>query len=311
VLMLVFGIALPLMIGYAITLDAKRWTGYLNFGLSQAIYLMIFLTGSLFGVEPNIEQLLFSIGVDGILFVSILTLCNCLGLYGVSVWFKSSAHILAEPQSNQSTPIDMSESLLTRIFRGIQELKVVLVLVLGYWFGQVLAIDPAPIQFSLMSVLALLMVLIGLELRMHQISLAAAFLNIKGLSIAIIMVLSCLIAGIIIALISEIPLNKSIAITAGYGWYSLSGVLITKEAGAYLGGLAFSMDIAREILIIICLPLMRGLSPMIGVGYCGATAMDATLPLLKKSYGIAVVPIALSSGVILSVLSPVMILIFI
>lgn len=44
------------------------------------------------------------------------------------------------------------------------------------------------------------------------------------------------------------------------------------------------------------------------IGYGGATALDFTLPVIQKSGGIQVVPVAIVSGFILSLLGPILIL---
>ncbi len=48
--------------------------------------------------------------------------------------------------------------------------------------------------------------------------------------------------------------------------------------------------------------------PSCAIGYGGATAMDFTLPVLQRSGGVAVVPVAIVSGFILSLAGPVLIL---
>ena len=47
---------------------------------------------------------------------------------------------------------------------------------------------------------------------------------------------------------------------------------------------------------------------VVGGGYGGATALDFTLPVIQKSGGIQVVPVAIVSGFILSLLGPILIL---
>ena len=46
------------------------------------------------------------------------------------------------------------------------------------------------------------------------------------------------------------------------------------------------------------------------VGFSGATAMDFTLPMLGKFHGADIVPICISSGLIMSLLVPILIPLF-
>ncbi|RAK11886.1 uncharacterized membrane protein YbjE (DUF340 family) [Halanaerobium saccharolyticum] len=105
--------------------------------------------------------------------------------------------------------------------------------------------------------------------------------------------------------------GESAAVGAGFGWYSLSGVLISKLHSAELGSLAFLTNVFRELLTVMILPLVAkyfGNLAVIAPG--GATTMDVTLPLVKEAGGEAVVIPAFVSGAVLSTLVPVLVPLF-
>lgn len=83
--------------------------------------------------------------------------------------------------------------------------------------------------------------------------------------------------------------------------------MITQLVGPQIGGVALIIDLARELIIICCLPWILNKSNAWGVGMSGATAMDVSLPFLKKAYGVKVVPSAISCGLALTILSPIII----
>jgi uncharacterized membrane protein YbjE (DUF340 family) len=95
------------------------------------------------------------------------------------------------------------------------------------------------------------------------------------------------------------------ALNAGFGWYSLSGVLIADLGDPILGAAAFFANLLRETTAFVFVPALRLLGRHeSGIGLCGATSMDVTLPVLEDTWGAGVVPLAVAHGVIVSTLVP-------
>ncbi len=81
-------------------------------------------------------------------------------------------------------------------------------------------------------------------------------------------------------------LTDCLAIGSGFGYYSLSSIFITEYRGPELGTIALLANICREILTLLCAPLLAkyfGKLAPISVG--GATSMDTTLPIITRSSG--------------------------
>lgn len=102
--------------------------------------------------------------------------------------------------------------------------------------------------------------------------------------------------------------NEGAAIGAGFGWYSLSGVLITELHSVRLGTLAFLTNVLRELASILILPwVYRYLGALAAVAPGGATTMDVTLPVVVKVAGEEMGLVAFASGFILSLVVPVLV----
>ncbi|MDI3538804.1 MAG: hypothetical protein PWP12_684 [Bacillota bacterium] len=124
------------------------------------------------------------------------------------------------------------------------------------------------------------------------------------LSVAIGSVAGTALAGLALGL----RWNEGAAIGAGFGWYSLSGVLITELHSVRLGTLAFLSNVFREALSIVVLPwVYRYLGKLAAVAPGGATTMDVTLPIVAKVAGKEVVLVAFASGFVLTLLVPVLV----
>jgi uncharacterized membrane protein YbjE (DUF340 family) len=117
-------------------------------------------------------------------------------------------------------------------------------------------------------------------------------------------------AGILVfyPLIPGVNLKEALAVSSGFGYYSLSSVLITRMSGEMLGVAALISNITREIFTLVFTPLI--------VKYCGkvapimsggATATDTTLPIITKFSGKEFALYAVFSGMTLTLLVPILI----
>lgn len=87
-------------------------------------------------------------------------------------------------------------------------------------------------------------------------------------------------------LLPERHLTSCLAISSGLGYYSLSGIFITEMRGAELGTIALLANIIREIITLLCAPLLRKwFGPLAPISAGGATSMDTTLPIITQTAG--------------------------
>ena len=117
------------------------------------------------------------------------------------------------------------------------------------------------------------------------------------------------IAGtVIMGLLLGAPAAESAALGAGFGWYSFSGVLLTRLHSLELGTLAFLTNVSREVLAILLIPLVArygGAHAALAPG--GATTMDVTLPFIVKFAGSDMALLAFINGLTLTILVPILI----
>lgn len=131
-----------------------------------------------------------------------------------------------------------------------------------------------------------------------KISLAVPFL------IAIGSMLGAVLAGFLIRL----PVSDATLVGAGFGWYSLSGVIIAQTYDVALGALALLTNVFREVLAILLIPLVaKRISYLAAVAPGGATTMDVTLPLIAQTTDSQTTLIAFYSGTVLSGLVPIVV----
>jgi len=157
--------------------------------------------------------------------------------------------------------------------------------------------------------LAVLLLGVGIDIGQNR----TIFNQIKALGIRLVIIplfvaLGSIFGAVISGTLIGLAANETAAVGAGFGWYSLSAVMLTDLHSVELGSLAFLTNIIRELLALISIPLIsRFLGGIPAIGPGGATTMDVTLPLLRESSGEAIVIPAFINGVILSTLVPILV----
>ena len=92
-------------------------------------------------------------------------------------------------------------------------------------------------------------------------------------------------------------LSDCLAVGSGFGYYSLSSILITQYRGPDLGTVALLANILREVITLLGAPLMvRYCGPLAPISSGGATTMDTTLPIITRTSGQEFVILSLFHG---------------
>lgn len=107
------------------------------------------------------------------------------------------------------------------------------------------------------------------------------------------------LAGVTLAsfLLPGRSLTDCLAVGSGFGYYSLSSIFITQYRGAELGTIALTANIMREIVTLLCAPLMvRYFGRLAPISAGGATSMDTTLPVITRFAGKEFVIVSIFHG---------------
>ena len=109
--------------------------------------------------------------------------------------------------------------------------------------------------------------------------------------------------------------NRSIAdclaVGSGFGYYSLSSILITQYKGIELGTIALLSNIMREILTLVFAPLMvKYFGNLAPISAGGATTMDTTFPIIVRSSGKDFAIVSIYQGMIVDFTVPFLVTLF-
>lgn len=176
-----------------------------------------------------------------------------------------------------------------------------LLLVLGIITGSFIKFSSAGIVVSLL--LYFLILLVGIILGEGEMRLRIGDLRIPVLTLA-----GTLLSGVMVSPITGLPVNVSVAISAGLGWYTLAGPLVTKICGVKAGAMALLSNLFREM---ISLTFARTISERAGcdslAASAGAASMDTMLPFIAQVCDRSWTMRSFVSGLVLTLLVPLLI----
>ncbi len=167
-------------------------------------------------------------------------------------------------------------------------------------------LDRDPVLYALDALLLLIGIEIGASARVWQVA--------KSHGIKVLLVPLSAIVGTLLGvslsslLVPGIGFKGSLAVGAGFGYYTLASVLITEIGGKTLGVVALLSNIIRELATLLAAPLLaRYFGRLAPIVSGGATAMDTTLPIITRSVGNEYAVVSVVSGLVLTLLAPVLI----
>uniref|UniRef100_UPI0032169365 lysine exporter LysO family protein n=1 Tax=uncultured Draconibacterium sp. TaxID=1573823 RepID=UPI0032169365 len=131
-------------------------------------------------------------------------------------------------------------------------------------------------------------------------------MNLKILLIPVGIIIGTLAGSALVGyFMSDLGIKESMAVGAGFGYYSLSSIFISQISGETLGVIALLSNILREIITLLATPLLViYFGKLAGIASGGATSMDTTMPIIVKYSGKEWGIIAIFSGIVLTILVP-------
>lgn len=192
-------------------------------------------------------------------------------------------------------------------------LKIVVAVFLGVLTGKFMIRESIPMISTLMDIgLCALLFFVGIDIgKNNDVMKQIKQIGIKAISTPLMVGLGSILGAMLCGLILGYSIKDSGAIGAGFGWYSLSAIIIAPYSSE-ISALAFMSNVSREVLAIITIPLVaKYIGYNEAVAPAGATAMDTTLPIISKATDGKTAIISFITGLILSVMVPILVPIFI
>lgn len=112
-------------------------------------------------------------------------------------------------------------------------------------------------------------------------------LDIRLTLLPILTILGTLAGAVVAGIaLSDRSIAECMAVGSGFAYYSLSSIFITEYKGIELGTIALLSNIVRELITLLCAPLLvRWFGRLAPIAAGGATTMDTTLPVITRFSG--------------------------
>jgi uncharacterized membrane protein YbjE (DUF340 family) len=185
-------------------------------------------------------------------------------------------------------------------------ISVVLGVLAGGW---ILPEDFLEVSGNLLIVgLCLLLFFVGVDLG-REGTVVSSFKKVgpRVLVFPFAIVMGTLLAAFMVSLFLPITARESMAVSAGFGWYTLAPIILA-EYSTEISALSFMYNVMRELLGIILIPVV---AKYVGFVECtslpGAAAMDVCLPIVEKATASNITIYSFITGVVLSISVPIMV----
>ncbi len=281
--------------------------------LSISLFSLLFFMGFRIGRNEEIGKALKQIGIVSITFAFatvIGTIITLALIYQLQAVLGKNRSVQREVKS----AVKKGFKYITAVFisHTKEPAKLVMIVVAGFAAGYFIDFLPFFTGENLTSwLLNSLLFMIGIQLVKNRVTLKDTLAHPDTLLLPLGTIAGSLLGGLSVAGFLSISPGKALALSSGFGWYSLSGVIITDMGDPVLGSAGFLINLMRETIALLIIPFISTTRfPNIGIGVAGATSMDVTLPLIEKTCGDRAVPLSISSGAILSLTVPVLVPVF-
>lgn len=187
--------------------------------------------------------------------------------------------------------------------------------IIGLLCGYAGIVDISRLGFDISFVaLAVLIFLVGIGIG-HNISELKKNLRTlrPGMLLLPLVTIIGTLAGVLAVslFIPSRSIPEVLAVGSGFGYYSLSSILITETKGAELGIIALLANICREIITLLGAPLLcRLFGPLAPISSGGATSMDTTLPIITAVSGNKFAVLSVYHGFVVDLSVPLLVTLF-
>lgn len=256
--------------------------------MSLSVYALVLLMGLRMGADEEVTSSLGSIGVQALFITFLTAVGSMLGGTAARKIVHLNRHALPAGTEEEGAG-ERSGGVNTSGIKSsvIICLMVICGMLLGFF---VLPQLMPPERFEEISgnllVIGLCIMLGSVGFSMGLDGSIVRVLRGAGLGVVLVpvfSVLGSLLAGVVYAFLTPMTLREGLAISAGFGWYTMAPSVISGAGHAVAGAVSFLHNVLRETAGLIFLPLIAS-----KIGYIeaitipGTASTDLCLPLVEK-----------------------------
>lgn len=315
------------------------WTGAVQ---TAAISVLVLLMGLRMGSNEEVTENLSTIGLAALLMTAAVMICSIAAIFLVRKAFdidrygrlreqaaagagrgavnSAAASAAGVAGSAESALLAETEEEIEKEKKGgnLMTLLIIIAVTAGMLLGYFLIREvfagrmeefEAAAGLGIKLGLCLLLIFVGMDLGLDGTVIA----NFRRVGLRILAFPAAVIIGTLIGALAVCPLlalslRECLAVGCGFGWYTLAPGIIMEAGHLTASAVSFLHNVMRELFSIILIPLVaKKIGYIETTGMPGAAAMDVCLPIVEKSTRSDIAVYSFVSGVIMSILVPVLV----
>ena len=306
------------------------WTGKVQ---TCAIIILVFVMGLRMGANDEVIKNLNSIGLYAFIFTVVVMVVTVICISLTRRMLKIDRFgLMADPVANiavgeesievrEIEEISVAEEVPDSIGRGHKVDKMTIIIIVSVALGMgcgYLFINDIFSSFAVFDKLAGLIIKLGLCTLLIFVGLDLGLdgkvvenfrkVGVRILAIPAAGIVGTMAGSFICGLFLPVSMKESLAIGAGFGWYSLAPGIIMDKGYVMAGAISFMHNVMRELFAIITIPLVaRNIGFVESCGLPGASSMDVCLPIVERATSSNTAVYSFVTGVILSIAVPIMV----
>ena len=282
--------------------------------MSLSVYALVLLMGLRMGADEEVTSSLGSIGVQALLVTVLTAGGSMLGAFAV----RKLLHIDRRAHPAGAAADEKEAAHEKADVSGVKmSLIILLMVVVGMLLGDLVirrvCTDLSAFQACsgdwLVVWLCIMLGLIGFNMGLDgSITRILRGAGLGVILVPVFAVLGSLLAGAIYAAVSPMTLREGLAISAGFGWYTMAPSVIASAGHTMASAVSFLHNVLREMLGIILLPVIADKIGYIeAVTIPGTASGDVCLPIVEQACSSETVAYSFCTGLFMTACSAILV----
>lgn len=315
--------------------DSLLWTGKVQ---TVAITLLVLCMGARMGANKEITENLSTIGISAFLITVVIMLFSTAAIYivrkllGIDRYGRVSQGEKTDDRQVFDSPAQMENTDAADLKEQVHAIEkeeekqnvnmmtivilisVIIGMLTGYFviremFAGNMEVFESAAGLGIKLGLCLLLIFVGIDLGIE----GSVISNFKAVGLRIFAIPAAVVAGtlaaaFVMSFFLDLTMRESLAIGAGFGWYTLAPGIIMEAGHMTASAVCFLHNVMRELFAIVLIPFVaKKIGYVETVGLPGSAAMDVCLPIVEKATRSDIAVYSFISGAILSILVPILV----
>ncbi len=304
--------------------DKKEKFAFLGTLLNIVIYVLVFIMGLRMGANKEVTSNLGTIGLQSLVVSAFVITGSMLAVFFVRKMMGLNKQGVPLAENTTASTAKDSEDIVqgeTDEQESSSGLKATLVILGCVAVGMLLGYFAIPKLFDDVNVfqamsgdwlvvgIVILLACVGFDLGLDG-SIFNSFktVGIKVVFVPVAAVLGSLIMGVIYGFVSSFSIGEALAISAGFGWYTMAPGLIAESGFMVAGAVSFMHNVIRETFGIIAIPfLAKEFGYLESTAVPGVAAMDICMPIVERSCRAETVVYSFCTGALMALMVPIIV----